>query len=188
MIETSIQEIRHKAASWQAAGEQWHFHMLVPGCAFNERSDQHAFVLESPSLQKAYVHYSDEPQVKTDHALLLLLYGDEILDGEMAAIVAGSPQIRPILDRAGELSARGVKWHHHIFFPGCIYNNYADQWVIAFEDPEQDQVIEVRYKANPIGDLRKLELLFFDQQAMRESSKRPEAPPEPGQMEAGREE
>jgi hypothetical protein len=186
MIEVPILEIRRKAASWQAEGQRWHFHMLMPGCAFNERSHQHAFVLENTSVQEAYVHYSDEPQVETDHALLLLLYGDEILDEDQAALDPGSPEIRPILDRADELSGRGIGWHHHMFFPGCVFSNHPDQWVIAFEDPEDDQVVEVQYDAEPKGDLRKLELLFFDQQALRASLVAPGGSPEAGQVGAGR--
>jgi hypothetical protein len=186
MIEIPIQEIRHIAESWQAAGEQWHFHMLMPDCAFNKRGDQHALVLECPSLKKAYVYYSEEPQVETDHALLLLLYGDEILDKDMAALVAGSPEIQPILDRASELSARGIRWHHHMFVPGCIYSSDTDLWVIAFEDPEKDQVTKVQYDSDPKGDLRKLELLFFDQQTTRTSLRPSDTPPEPSQMEAER--
>lgn len=167
MIELSIEEIRRKAESWHADGQLWHFHMLVPGCAFNERKDGHAFVLENTSTQEAFVFYSDKPQVETDHALLLLLYGDDILDESQAALDPGSIEIRPVLARAQELSARGIGWHHHMLCPGCIFSEQPEKWVIAFEDPETERVIEVPYETEPEGDLRKLELLFFDQQMVR---------------------
>lgn len=166
MIELSIGEIRKKAESWHAAAQPWHFHMLVPGCAFNQRRDCYAFVLENTSSREAFVFYSAEPQIEADHDLLLLLYGDEILNEAEAAVDPGSAAIRPVLDRAKELSARGMSWHHHMFCPGCIYSQQPEKWVIAFEDPEADGVTEIAYETDPQGDLRKLELLFFGQRAL----------------------
>jgi hypothetical protein len=167
MIELSIEEIRHKAESWHADGQLWHFHMLVPGCAFNGRRDCHAFVLENTSSQEVFVFYSEEPQVEADHALLLLLHGDDILNETQASLDPGSIEIQPILARAKELSARGISWHHHMLCPGCIFSEQPEKWVITFEDPETEQVIGIPYDTEPEGDLRKLELLFFDQQALR---------------------
>jgi hypothetical protein len=163
-LEVSVAEILRKAATWQEAGTRWHFHLLTPGCMFNERNDLYALVLETPSLQEVYVSYSDELHMEADRILLPLLHGDEIVDEQEAVLDPGTPAIQPILQRARELNARGVAWHHHMLFPGCIFSGRPDRWVIAFEDPETAQVLETFYEREPKGDLRQIELLFAAQQ------------------------
>ena len=168
LIETSIEEIQEKAAAWQASGKHWHFHMLLPGCVFNERQHRHAFVLENTSDGEAYVFYSDEPQKKVDHALLLLLHGSDIMDEKKGQADSVTDAIQPILCRALELNERQVAWHHHIFFPGCMYSQDKVKWAIAFEDPQTGDVAEVVYEEQPLGDFRQIELLFFDQDMFKD--------------------
>lgn len=163
-IEVSVAEILRKAAMWQAAGDPWHFHLLTPGCMFNERNDLYALVLENTSLQEVYVSYSDELQMEADRILLPLLHGDEIVDEQEAVLDTGTRSIQPILKRARELNAQGVAWHHHMLFPGCIFSHQPDRWVIAFEDPETGQVLEAFYEREPKSDLRQIEWLFAEQQ------------------------
>lgn len=157
LIETSIEKIQEKAKVWRANGKRWHFHMLLPGCVFNERQHKHAFVLENTSDGEAYVFYSDEPQTKVDHELMLLLH-----DAKEQADTA-SDAIQPVLRRAKELNKRQVLWHHHIFFPGCMYSQNKAKWVIVFEEPQTGKVTEIVYEDQPFGDFRQIELLFFDQ-------------------------
>jgi hypothetical protein len=162
-IETSIENIKEMAADWHASGKQWHFHMLLPGCIFNERQNKQAFVLENTSDGEVYVFYSDEPQKELDHALLLLLHGGDILDKDRGQADSVSDSIQPILRRAAELNEAHVTWHHHIFFPGCAYSQKKNKWAIAFEDPETGQVSEVTFEEQPVAEFRQIEFLFFDQ-------------------------
>jgi hypothetical protein len=165
--EIPIERIQDKARSWQAQGKSWHIHMLTPSCVHNKRPDKHAFVLENTTDGEAFVIYSEEPQVEADHALLLLSYGDQILDEDLGQMDPGTEAIQPVLLRAQELNERLVPWHHHLFYPGCIFNPYEDRWILSFEDPEMEQVTDIVYNEEPIADLRKVELLFFEQASLQ---------------------
>ena len=163
LIETSIEEIQEKAKVWHASGKEWHFHMMLPGCVYNERQHKQAFVLENTSDGEAFVFYSDEPQKEVYHALLLLLHGSDIMDEDKWRADTVSDAIRPILRRAIELNQHRVAWHHHILFPGCMYSQDMAKWAIAFEDPETGEATEIVYEEEPVGEFRQIELLFFDQ-------------------------
>ncbi len=163
MREATLREARGQARRWHSEGKSWHIHMLTPDCAFNQRPDQHAFVLENSTDGETLVIYSDEPQVDLDHELLLLLHGDDILDRRQATAGSGSEALEAILHRAEELNAHDLPWHHHIFFPDCVLNEHGGRWAIVFEDSASDHMQQLVYDDEPVDDLRRIEILFFEQ-------------------------
>ena len=162
MQETTIEAVRRKARSWQAQGKAWHFHMLTPGCVFNEHQDRHAFVLENTTDGETYVVYSDEPYLEADRELVMMLHGDRILDRDEGATDSGREDMQAVLQRAKELNRNGLFWHHHMLFPDCVFNAHKGKWNIFFEDEDRDEVIEVLYDEEPVGDLRRVEILFWE--------------------------
>jgi len=165
--ECTIETVRKKAALWHAEGKEWHIHMLSPNCVFNEHSDQHAFVLENRTDQQTYIVYSDEPQIEADHALVILLHGDQILDKEKITMDPTNAQMQVILQRCREFNQRKILWHHHILFPDCIFNQQKGKWTIFFENNENNEVVEVLYNEQPVDDLRQIEILFFERETQR---------------------
>jgi hypothetical protein len=163
MRETTLREGRAQARRWHEEGKRWHIHMLTPDCAFNQRHDQHAFVLENSTDGETLVIYSDQPQVDLDHELLLLLHGNDILDKRRAAACSSGEGLEAILRRAEDLNEQDLPWHHHIFFPDCVFNEHRGKWAIVFEDGTIDQIQELVYDDEPVDDLRRIEILFFEQ-------------------------
>ena len=136
--------------------------MLTPDCVFNERGDKYAFVLENSTDDQTYVVYSDEPPIETDHELLILLYGDEILDEDKGTTASSNAKMQVVLQKAKELNEKNSPWHHHLLSPDCIFNKHEGKWNIFFENAEDAEVIEVLYEEDPVDDLRRIEILFFE--------------------------
>ena len=100
MKEATIEKVQEKARLWQAQGKRWHFHMLTPGCVFNERRAKHAFVLENRTDHQTYVVYSDEPHMEADRELVRMLHGDTILDRDQGTTSSGNEKMQIVLQRA----------------------------------------------------------------------------------------
>lgn len=164
MKETTIEDVLSKAESWHAQGMSWHIHMLTPSCVFNERTDKHAFVLENGTLGEAYVVYSDEPHTEADQKLLFMIHGDDILDEEKGATDSSNLKMQIIIEKARRLNEAGLPWHHHMLFPDCVFNKHEGKWSIAFESEADGEFLEVLYDEEPVDDLRRIEILFFEKE------------------------
>jgi hypothetical protein len=182
MKEITVEEVQRKAKSWQAQGKKWHFHMLTPECVFNERDDAHAFVLENMTDNKTYVAYSTGETVSgaasTGYAavdlpirymeigeeLVKLLYGDSILDMKQGTTASTNKEMQMVLDRAKELNEKGIPWHSHLLVPGCMFNQQQNKWGLVFEDSTSDDAVVVRYDQDPVDDLRRIEVLYYEQE------------------------
>ncbi len=163
MIEISIEEVRKKARLWHAQKEDWHFHVLAPHCSFNTRRDKYALVLENRTNNRTYVVFSNDKFVKVSQELVKLLHGDRILDKEKATTARGSEKMQVVLQKARDLNQRNRSWHHHMLFPDCIFNEHRGKWNIAFEEDEEDTIVEILYDEQPVDDLRLIEVLYFRQ-------------------------
>lgn len=160
MIQASIDEIRAKANEFHEAGTEWHFHMLTPDCALNEKG-RYAFILEEPDATTSYVFVSDQAEKDLDQELLPLLHGDEVLDASTAGSdYEPSDVVKAIIKRAQELNDKGVEWHHHMLFPACQFNTHPGKFVLMLEDPQTKEVLESVTDQEPIGDLQQIEPLF----------------------------
>ncbi len=181
MQELPIEELRLHALRLQAEGKSWHFHLLTPACVFNEREDAHAFVLEDMTDGAVFVAYAvGETQSGDAHTgyaavdlparymeigeeLVRVLYGDSILDMEQGTTASENADMQKILDRARELNEQGVPWHSHLLVPGCMFNQRPDRWGLVFEDSTSDEAVVVRYDQDPVDDLRRIEVLYYEQ-------------------------
>lgn len=152
-----------KARLWHACGKKWHFHMLTPDCAFNRQKNKHALVLENESEGGIYVIYSKGRKMREGKMLVRLLHGSRILRKRKIAPAKRSKTIELVLKKARAMNRKGAHWHHHMLFPGCIFNKHPGKWSIVFEDPEEKRTFESLYAEEPVEDLRKIEVLFYKQ-------------------------
>ncbi len=148
--------IIRKASRWNKRKVTWHFHLLSPGCLFNP-TKQHELFLESRF--GAFVSKSKSPLGKIARNLV------NLLDVRRTKLVATTHAavFSKILKRGEQLTAKKIKWHYHLLFPLCTFNNRVTKWVIVFEDTLENKLTEVVYPHYPAADLKKLEKLFYSQ-------------------------
>lgn len=161
----TVEHIVHLAQQFAQAQKQWHFHILTPDCMLNTKK-QYALILENVTDQQVHAVYADQPYMGVGQTLVQLLHGNDVLrDRGDELSVPPSPQVSKLLKRAQELSLQGLFWHHHMLFPGCQFNKHSDKWVIIFEDPATQELIESISEQEPKGDLQHIEALFYAQTA-----------------------
>ncbi|MHB8695155.1 MAG: hypothetical protein ACYDHH_28315 [Solirubrobacteraceae bacterium] len=149
------------ALGLRRAGKPWHSHVLAPGagCIHNPYHDLFAAVLEDSGARQAYICPSDVfPEV--DRVMAKLLHGDDIMDRSKTAAATGA-QLAPsgLPERVGGIDARGVAWHHHMCFPGCVLSPRPERWTIHIESDEGE--FAQSFDGEPVDVLRELEVLFF---------------------------
>ena len=144
--------------------KQWHFHLLTPSCKFNKQKE-HAFILENNSDNEYYVFYNDKPAMDLGKKLLSVLHGRDIL-GERSKKSSISNSTRKILDRAKRLNNEGKHWHHHVFFPICLFNKHAGKWNITFEDQLTGVTLESVSEVEPKDDQKEIETLYYLQKTI----------------------
>ena len=165
MKKINIKQIKEKAKKLSKGGKDWHFHILTPRCKLNV-ANKYALILENVSDKETFVTHSDTPYMGVGEELVKLLHGDDIIqnEGKKTELSPSSQVVKEkILKRAKELTENGVFWHHHMLFPGCIFNDHDDKWVIVFEDQEENTVIESITDNEPKTDLQHIERLFYTQ-------------------------
>ncbi len=165
MKEASVEEIENKVDDCIKNTKKWHFHILTPSCKFNELQ-KYALFFENPTNNEVLVSYSEEPEVEVGKELAKKLHGDKVLD-EQSETQEPSLGVRKILDRIKELNADGKAWHHHMFFPDCIFNTNRGKWTIILEDPDRGQLLEVVSDKEPKDDLKHIEILFYQQKRVK---------------------
>jgi hypothetical protein len=151
-------EIRERAHACKKAGEKWHFHILTPTCALN-KNNQYAVILECPDKNEQLVYYSDKAEKELGEELAPMLHGSKVLD-KGDDTLRPSPQIQHVVERAKSLKKKNIEWHHHVLFPGCIFNTNSPKFTFIFEDPEADNIALVSDK-EPTADLKLIEPLFY---------------------------
>lgn len=157
-------ELRKIGETLQAEGLPWHMHMFSPGCILNGRPDANAIFLEDTARGRSYVTYSPTPLVETARYLAELVHGKEATappasdESDPRCSVVGAMVVR-----AKELMARGRHWHHHIFFPSCVFNPQPGNWTMIFEDPDTGEVLTSSSKDHPAHDIGITERLYYSQ-------------------------
>ncbi len=136
---------------------------MTQDCSLND-SSQYALILESPDSEEVFAHYCSEKPMDIGKRLVKLLHrtdimqeGTEIKEMPSAAVM--------IINRAKELNAKGIQWHHYMLFPDCMFNNHKGKWTILFEDCTNKQTLESVTSNEPISELKEIETLFYKQQA-----------------------
>lgn len=166
-IEVSAQRLLQIGEELHAAGERWHNHVLSTDCELNERSVC-ALIVEASDRDQVFVTYSDEPMMDVGRALATLVHGVDPLahTGDAALPEDGEPAsaaVARMMQRAGEVTARGDHWHHHILFPECVFNPHPGSWTLVFEDPDSGETLESVTPERPDRDIQITEALFFGQ-------------------------
>ncbi len=157
MQEISLDSIKLKAESFHRQGLKWHFHILTPDCKFNEDS-RYVFIIESPT--RTYVYYSNKAEKELGKELVPLLHGSKVLKEEATTSNhQPSEKVLKIIQLAKYLNEQGKEWHHHVLFPGCIYNKNSPKFTLIFEGAEE--VLENVTQNEPTADIKLIEPLFY---------------------------
>lgn len=161
--EISEIELRQIGEELSAAGKSWHLHVLSPDCQLNQRRF-YAIFLENTHDEASYVAYSEEPMAETAKLLAKLVHGESavqpLTDEEETA---ECPIVQKMVVRAKELMTTEKHWHHHIFFPKCVFNPYPGKWTMIFEDPERSEVLTSVTDEQPVKDIGITERLYYSQ-------------------------
>ena len=161
MQKIDLISLREQALQAHANGVSWHFHIMTPTCKYNE-SSQYAFVLEIPDNDIALVHYSDKAEKDLGQELAPLLHGADVLDtGSSSEDYSPSDAVLEIVRRAEELNEQHIEWHHHMLFPGCIFNKHSPLHTLVFEDSVGGETMESLTDNEPTDDLKQIENLFY---------------------------
>jgi len=156
-IEIDMATCETRGLALHAAGHAWHTHVLSPGCRYNPYPGRYAIVVEDDVEHIAWIAASDGfPEL--DKRFVRLLHGDDILDA--AKTGGGTGEDTPLLARVRALDAAGAPWHHHMNFPGCVFNPAPGRWAISVESGDGDLDHE-SYEAEPTDVLREIEVLYF---------------------------
>lgn len=156
--------IEKKALELAKQEKQWHYHLLTPTCKFNDKK-QHAFVLEDNTNHEYFAYYSDKPAMDLGKRLLTVLHGKSILE-KSAEKIHVSKSTEEILSRARRLNREDKFWHHHVFFPVCIFNKHSGKWNITFEDQQTGTVLESLSVREPKEDQKEVEALYYSQRTI----------------------
>lgn len=164
MQETPLEQLVRLAERAHADGIRWHFHSLSTDCQFNPRAGSRAIVLEQPGNDRVRVAYGEEtdiaPLVKR---LAALLHGEQMLSGEAPDESRFDEPTRQLLARADELSAAGVRWHHHYLGGDCALNPHVPRCCLVLEDPRGGERLEVVHGREPRAPLAAIERRYFAQ-------------------------
>jgi len=160
MQEIGLNELKARALSLHRDGEVWHFHILTPGCRFND-TDMYAFILEDTTGSSRFVHYSETAASDLGTELAPLLHGKDVFSPDQTA--GHTDEVEAICARAKALTQAGIHWHHHVLFPGCQYNTNGPRYTLVFEDPQTDGTLQSISDNEPKAALSVLEPLFYSQ-------------------------
>jgi hypothetical protein len=166
MEQVTIQKIKGVAKKLDNASKKWHFHILSPGCIYNQKV-KFALVLENVSDDEQYVAYTVERPSKVGKRLVEMLHGKVVSKSRRKpskrSIKKLSNDVQNMVVRMKQLNEAGVSWHHHMLFPDCLFNTNRGKWTIIFEDPEKREVQEYSSKKEPKAALKVIEPLFYAQ-------------------------
>lgn len=145
------------ASKLHESGKKWHSHVLSPqGCKHNPFPDCYAIVVEDDSDGIAYIAQGDDTFPEVDKVFVKLLHGDDILD---ASALVGKDTDSLILDYVARLQGRGIKWHHHMHFPTCVFNPHPGEWSISIES--DGAFMSEAFADEPVDVLRGVEVAYF---------------------------
>lgn len=163
MKKISKPEVLNLVESFDDKGQLWHYHFLTPTCQFNE-SDQYALLVENIDAKKSYVYYSDIAEMELSSKLANKLHGKDVMDqSKTKKGYLPGVNVLSILDLIQILKAEKIKWHHHVFFPGCKFNIHTDKFELVVEDPRNNKCLISLSDDEPIEDLKQIETEFYNQ-------------------------
>jgi hypothetical protein len=160
----SKSEILELVSGFHGGGQKWHYHLLTPNCQFN-KSGQFAIFVEHLDAKQIIVNYADVAEMELSKALAGMLHGAEVMDQDNAKPdYASNKEVFAILKLIRELTDAGIKWHHHVFFPGCTFNTHGNKHELVCEDPRNGTCLISISDDEPKEDLKQIEAQFYNQQ------------------------
>ncbi|MFA7253242.1 MAG: hypothetical protein WC107_01665 [Patescibacteria group bacterium] len=168
MTQITELEIEELAKEYKKKGKKWHFHILTPDCRLNQSND-FVMMLENTTDDESFVLYSTKPLTELGKNLLKLLYEEDMIRDSSVAqnenneYTELAPEVQAMIDRAKELNKQGKFWHHHMFFPECMFNQDKGKWTIIFEDTEKGEIMRSVSLEEPRSELKHIEALFYNQ-------------------------
>ncbi len=165
MRETHVERIPELAALWEDQGKIWYFHMLTPDCALNQQDVKYALVMGNSTDSDTWVVYSNQELVKLGQALVRMLHGDAAINVEAAASSPARLGLASILKQLDRLNATGQRWHHHLLFSDCVFNNHPGIWTILIEQVDEDGMMNINLlsEEEPVDDLPQIEVSYYGQ-------------------------
>lgn len=157
--QVTLAECGARGEALHAAGTPWHFHVLSPVCLHNPFAGHYALVVENDATHDAWIADAGAEFPEIDKHLVTLLHGEDILDH---AAAPGKPEAvtsSRLLVHLRSLQAAGEAWHHHMHFPGCVFNPHPGTWSISVES--EGLLLAEAYDAEPVDVLRQVELSYF---------------------------
>lgn len=135
--------------------------MLTPNCFFNSEKKTHEFVFEG---EEVFVCRSSEKLVEDGKKLVQLLHGEKILEvkSQKPDEKKFKPDFQKILERARSCVREKTRWHHHLLFPECTFNESKEKYVIVFEEEKTGEKRRAEFEKNPEEELREIEILFYE--------------------------
>ncbi len=166
--EATLDECVAAAERFATRGDNWHNHVLKPDCVLNARPGLYALVIENNTTGEILVCYSTVNHIDAEQHIVKLRHGDAILCGSGAtAAVSDETDQEPLLDRIRALALEQTDWHHHMYFPDCVFNPNPGQWSISLEAQGQLEDVDLVSADEPFDVLREIEDLFFSGERLK---------------------
>lgn len=156
-VQVPLADCRALGGALQAARATWHFHVLSPVCLHNPFPGNFALVIEQDG-QGPMIADAGKAFPEVDKDLVKLLHGDDILDGPNASN-PGRGRSR-LLDHVQSLQDAREAWHHHMHFPGCVFNPHPGKWSISVES--EKMLLAEAFDVEPRDVLRDVEHCYFE--------------------------
>ncbi len=151
------------AKNFASSGDDWHNHVIKPGCVHNPKPGQYILIIENNTTGEILGHVSEESPVETEKEIVRLRHGDDIIGGVPAKMPIGSEP--EILKRARWLNGKDIDWHHHMMMPSCVLNPRPGKWLITLESSLSESIYEYETDEEPRLVLSEIEALFFNHES-----------------------
>lgn len=163
MIDITKKEAVELVQNLHDSKQDWHYHLLTPTCQFN-KSSKHAILIENVGENKQYVLHTDVAEMELSNKFSSLLHGAEVMDKKNTKLsYIPTKEVKEILNLINKLTEDGLKWHHHVFFPGCTFNSHPGKFELIIEDPKSDRRLMSVTDTEPTEDLKQIESVFYSQ-------------------------
>jgi hypothetical protein len=146
--------------SLRGTGRQWHSHVLSPDCRHNPFGSHYAIVIEDDTAGAASIAEGTTAFPEVDRQLVKMLHGDDILDSTKVAGGAEAARSSLLLAHIMALQSKGLRWHHHVHFPTCVFNPHSGTWSITVE--ADNSLFSEAFAEEPLDTIREIQVIYFE--------------------------
>ncbi len=159
MKEVAPDILIEEAKTLAGRGVRWHFHLLLKNCAFSQKQGRYAMVLENEETGGTLMARFAQNPAGEAKRMAGLSFGADFMDKKEQG--EHRPEFEAMFKMAEEMDRKRVRWHHHLFPPNCAFNGRKGKYVIVLEDEEGRVPASIEYASEPMGDMARLEKLFY---------------------------